>query len=190
MYENDAFGGTFGSTPSVDTTTNGSGNGHGAQAGSWQPDPWGRYQLRYWDASGWTSHVATNGQQAEDPVSGSPPAFTATATPMAAPASAPMPMPYQPQPYGYSTSMYMRQTTNGMAVASLVLGILWMYWLGSILALVFGYIAKRQIDQSNGQQTGRGMAVAGIVLGWIGVAILSVIIVAGLIAAGTSNNNY
>ena len=29
-------------------------------------------------------------------------------------------------------------TTSGLAVASLVLGIVWLWWLGSILALVFG----------------------------------------------------
>src|SRR4051812_26278198 len=183
MYENDAFGGTFGSTPAVGTTTNGSGNGHGAATGSWQPDPWGRFQLRYWDTNGWTSHVSTNGQQTEDPVSGAPPAFAP------APAAGYQPQWYPAQPYGYSTAMSMRQTTNGMAVASLVLGILWMYWLGSILALVFGYIGKRQIDRSNGQQTGRGLAVAGIVLGWVGVAVLCVFMAAGFLAAATSNNN-
>src|SRR3990170_690939 len=61
------------------------------------------------------------------------------------------------------------QKTNGMAIASLVLGIVWVYGVGSILALVFGYMAKGQIDGSGGRETGRGMATAGIVLGWIGV---------------------
>ena len=64
------------------------------------------------------------------------------------------------------------QKTNGLAVASMVLGILWICWIGSILALVFGYVAKRQIDQSGGQMAGRGMAIAGIVLGWVGVGFL------------------
>ena len=62
--------------------------------------------------------------------------------------------------------------TNGFAVASLVLGILWLYWIGSILALIFGMIAKSQIDQSGGYQQGRGLAIAGIVLGWVGVGFL------------------
>lgn len=62
------------------------------------------------------------------------------------------------------------QTTNGFAVASLVLGIVWFWGLGSILALVLGYVAKSQIDQSRGAEGGRGMAIAGIVLGWVGVA--------------------
>jgi hypothetical protein len=62
--------------------------------------------------------------------------------------------------------------TNGMAIASMVLGILWLYWIGSVLALIFGYVAKGQIDASGGRQGGRGMAIAGIVLGWVGVGTL------------------
>ena len=63
-------------------------------------------------------------------------------------------------------------TTNGYAIASLVLGILWIWWLGSILALAFGYSARRQIKASEGRQTGEGLAVAGIVLGWVGIGTL------------------
>ena len=68
---------------------------------------------------------------------------------------------------------YGRPPTNGMAVASMVLGILGMVgmiWIVSpILALVFGYISKGQIDRSGGVQEGRGYAIAGIVLGWVGI---------------------
>ena len=67
-------------------------------------------------------------------------------------------------------------TTNGFAVASLVLGIVWAMGIGSILALVFGYVAKNRIDQSGGTQTGRGMAIAGIVLGWVGVSFIVLMI--------------
>jgi membrane protease YdiL (CAAX protease family) len=68
--------------------------------------------------------------------------------------------------------------TNGLAIASLVLGIVWIWGIGSILALVFGYRAKRQIAGTNGRQGGRGMATAGIVLGWVGIvgAVLVTII--------------
>jgi hypothetical protein len=65
-----------------------------------------------------------------------------------------------------------------MAVASLVLGILWIYWIGSVLALVFGYIAKQQIQQRG--EAGAGMAVAGIVLGWVGIGILGLVVVVGV----------
>jgi hypothetical protein len=77
-------------------------------------------------------------------------------------------------PAGPPAPVYYRPPTNGMAVASMVLGILGMMgmiWVISpILALVFGYMAKGQIDRSGGTQEGRGFAVAGIVLGWVGIA--------------------
>ena len=69
-------------------------------------------------------------------------------------------------------------TTNGFAIASLVLGILWLLWVGSVLALAFGYLAKRQIRESG--QGGDGIATAGIVLGSIGVAFLLVSVVAAI----------
>jgi hypothetical protein len=69
-----------------------------------------------------------------------------------------------------------------MAIASMVLGILWIYWIGSVLALVFGYIAKSQIRDRN--ENGGGMATAGIVLGWIGIAVFVIAVIAG-VAAGT-----
>lgn len=33
----------------------------------WYHDPSGRFELRYWDGSGWTEHVARGGQQFTDP---------------------------------------------------------------------------------------------------------------------------
>lgn len=79
------------------------------------------------------------------------------------------------------------QKMNGFAIASLVLGIVWLYGVGSILALVFGYMAKGQIDGSGGRETGRGMATAGIVLGWIGVGILILIVIVAISAASSSS---
>ncbi len=76
---------------------------------------------------------------------------------------------------------------SGLAIASMVLGIVWVYWIGSILALVFGYIARRQIKQTG--KSGNGMAIAGIVLGWVGVATLILVIILVIVGAsrGTSN---
>jgi Domain of unknown function (DUF4190)/Uncharacterised protein family UPF0547 len=76
--------------------------------------------------------------------------------------------------------------TNGLAIASLVLGIVWAYGLGSILALVFGFLAKGQIDRSNGRETGRGMAIAGIVLGSIGVGLILLVIIAAASSSSSS----
>ncbi|MGY2083456.1 DUF4190 domain-containing protein [Blastococcus sp. SYSU DS0539] len=92
-----------------------------------------------------------------------------------------------PRPYGQPYGGYPYappQRTNGMAIASLVLGILWLYWVGSILALVFGYTAKRQIQERG--ESGSGMATAGIVLGWIGVGLL----VLGLLFGVAASTGY
>ena len=78
------------------------------------------------------------------------------------------------------------RATNGLAVAAMVLGILWIWWVGSILALVFGYIALRQIRASN--QSGRGMAVAGIVLGWVGLAVAIVGLIGAAATAGDQHS--
>lgn len=87
-------------------------------------------------------------------------------------------------PPGYSQVPPSRGA-NGMAIASMVLGIVWVWWVGSILAFTFGLIALRQIRERN--ESGRGMAIAGIVLGSIGVGILIVVIV--LAAVGATHPN-
>jgi hypothetical protein len=74
-------------------------------------------------------------------------------------------------------------STNGFAIASLVLGILWLYWVGSILAVIFGHIALTQT--APGGQGGRGLAIAGLVLGYIGIALLALVII-GAVIVGTA----
>jgi hypothetical protein len=69
--------------------------------------------------------------------------------------------------------------TNGSAIVSVVLGVLWFAGIGSLLALVFGYKARREIKNSAGSQKGSGLATAGIILGWIGIAILAIVVVGG-----------
>ena len=76
-----------------------------------------------------------------------------------------------PQP-GYGAQPPQAAGTNGLAVASLILGLLWVCWLGSLLAVLFGHIALGQIKKTGGVQGGRGLAIAGLVLGYIGVATL------------------
>ena len=131
-------------------------------AAGWYPDPEDPAGMRYWDGSQWTEQRAPGANVA--------PGAMAQAGPAAA----------------RPNVTVVGQTTNGMAVASLVLGILWLYWVGSILALVFGYVAKGQIDASGGTQGGRGLAVAGIVLGWVGVGVLAVLLV--VLAVGSASS--
>lgn len=83
----------------------------------------------------------------------------------------------------YAPPIQTVRRTSGMAIASLVLGILWIYWLGSILALVFGYLAKAEIRRSPERIEGNGLATAGIVLGWVGIGTLLMMILLIIIAA-------
>ena len=52
------------------------------QPAGWFNDPYGRFQLRYWDGSAWTAHVSTNGVQQVDPLG------TSTIVPFAIPKTA------------------------------------------------------------------------------------------------------
>jgi hypothetical protein len=72
-------------------------------------------------------------------------------------------------------------TTSETAIASLVCGLLgWTVIpvVGSVLAIVLGYIAKGQIARSAGQRTGNELATAGRVLGYVslGVAVVGALI--------------
>ena len=80
--------------------------------------------------------------------------------------------------------------TSGMAIASLVLGLVWAYGIGSILAIVFGFIAKKNIREAGGMETGGGMATAGIVLGIIGVVAVVIIIIAAVTVDSNSDYYY
>jgi Domain of unknown function (DUF1707)/Domain of unknown function (DUF4190) len=67
---------------------------------------------------------------------------------------------------------------NGLAITSVVAGVLWIWWLGSIAAVVMGHVALRQIARSGGTQTGRAAAVAGLGLGYFGLTVLLAVILA------------
>ena len=70
--------------------------------------------------------------------------------------------------------------TNGMAIASLVCGILG--WVGfpvvaPILAVIFGHVARGQMSRTG--EGGGGMALAGLLLGYINLALsLAALVVA------------
>ncbi|GCD93916.1 DUF4190 domain-containing protein [Embleya hyalina] len=97
--------------------------------------------------------------------------------------------PYGPQPYAHGYHQYPgygghlpQPGTNGLAIASMILGIVWIYWLGSLLAVIFGHIALAQTARTG--QEGRGMAIAGVVLGWIGMAVLALVVVVLVVDSG------
>lgn len=71
--------------------------------------------------------------------------------------------------------MVQRVTTNGFAVASLVLSLCWGYGLLSVLAIVFSTIGRKQVAERG--QNGGGLATAGLVIGIVGLAFAVILII-------------
>jgi hypothetical protein len=142
----------------------------------------------------------------EPPIELSEPAPSAVAPSPAAPAAqwtAPQPTAAAPYAHAdqyslqYQSGMAPQQQASGMAIASLVLGIVSVLsfcgmHIGvivglpcAILAIVFGILARQKIER--GEAGGRGMALAGIICGSIHIALLIIvaIIILIVIAAAT-----
>lgn len=69
-------------------------------------------------------------------------------------------------------------STNGFAIASLACSCAGPFFLGigCILGIVFGFVARSQIRQSNGSQSGGGLALAGIIVGFSLIALFVLIV--------------
>jgi hypothetical protein len=109
-----------------------------------------------------------------------PPPSPPPAPPFAPPQYAP-PAQYA-APYGYQVVR-----RNGLAIASMVVGIVgilmfWLYAIVPIVAIVFGHVALSQIKKRG--QEGRGMAIAGIVTGYVGLGLFALV----LLAAAAQNS--
>jgi Domain of unknown function (DUF4190) len=107
---------------------------------------------------------------------------TVPAGPGGPPAPAPVPGYGYGSPYGYGYGYGpapVSRPTNGLAVASLVCGIIGLFsctLLTGIPAIVMGIVARSQIRRSGGVQQGDGVALAGIITGAVATAIGVVII--------------
>lgn len=68
---------------------------------------------------------------------------------------------------------------DGLAIASLVLSLIWLMGLGSIAAVVLGHVSRNKAQQEGRPKS--GVALAGLILGYLGSAFF----VVGIIAAIT-----
>ena len=69
--------------------------------------------------------------------------------------------------------------TNPLAIISLVFGILgWVAlpFLGALIAVITGHIARGQIRESRGEYQGDGLAMAGLILGYLSLALILLIL--------------
>ncbi len=78
---------------------------------------------------------------------------------------------------------------NGMALASMILGIVSVV-LGTLLltaipGVICGHIARRQIRESPYPQGGDGMAIAGLILGYLSIilTVVMILVFAGIVFA-------
>jgi Domain of unknown function (DUF4190) len=85
----------------------------------------------------------------------------------------PAPMGYMPGAMGYAGPR-----TDGMAIASLICGIVgivcFVFCFGVVLgpvAAILGYISRQRIASSGGTLSGGGLALAGLILGVVAFAI-------------------
>ena len=77
--------------------------------------------------------------------------------------------------------------TSTLAIISLVSGILgWslLPWVGSLVAIVAGHMARSEIRKNPDTREGDGMAVAGLVLGWASFIIGLLVILAFMLFFG------
>ena len=80
-----------------------------------------------------------------------------------------------------ATTPTLNPQDSSLALASLIAGILgWTIFplLGSIVAIITGYLGKKEIKESRGALTGDGMATAGLILGYIQVGFVVLVLIA------------
>ena len=172
-------------------------------AAGWYADPTGRFDHRYWDGATWTEHVSRHGEATTDPVDGSGAAGETEATPEEAPGwETQTGQPWHTgsgqtwETTGGSTPSWQTQAaastrTNGKAIVSLVLSIVWLGGLASIPAVILGIMAKREIRERP-DEGGAGVATAGIVIGVIGVigAVLILLAILSFVAIGSGEQVF
>jgi hypothetical protein len=83
--------------------------------------------------------------------------------------------------------------TNTLAVISLIAGVLsWVLFpfIAGVVAVITGHMARSEIRNSYGQQSGDGLALAGLILGYLHLAtfcfgiFIFVLIFGGMIGLG------
>ena len=99
---------------------------------------------------------------------------------------------YPPPPPGAPGGYGQPQKTSPLAIVSLVLGIIGVpcctFFVFGIGAVITGFLARKQINESQGTLKGGGMATAGLVLG--ALTIVLAIVVWSLNIAGVLDSNY
>lgn len=84
--------------------------------------------------------------------------------------------------YPQTTAAVQPQSTSGLAITSLVCGILAFVTMGlaGLPAVITGHLALSAIRKSGGILGGRGMAIAGLIMGYVGFVLIVLAVLAAL----------
>jgi hypothetical protein len=77
--------------------------------------------------------------------------------------------------------------TSTAAIVSLVFGILsWVLlpFVGAVVAVIAGHMARAEIRRANGAMDGDGLAIGGLVLGWLHLASMLLFLLAVFVFFG------
>ena len=113
---------------------------------SWEPDPTGRHQYRWWDGERWTDQVADDGVQAVDPVSSTEAGLPLEAPPPESPSPG---LPPEDSDSGLSTDH--PDLSLMLATRSQRLGALFLELLLAIITLLIGWLIWSLIVYARGQ---------------------------------------
>jgi len=112
-----------------------------------------------------------------------PPQPNPYAQPAAQPSPYVQPGPYvQAGPYGAPGYVYATgPRTNTLAIVSFVasLAAMFLFFFGSVTAIITGHIALNQIKKTN--EGGHGFALAGVIIGYVGLGLAIIFVVAYII---------
>jgi hypothetical protein len=112
---------------------------------------------------------------------------------------------YCPQCVAKGIPYQTASSTNTLAILSLIFGIIsiptsFCYGCGiifAIVAIITGFIARSQIKQSAGRQSGDGLALAGLIIGAIvtALAVIGILCYVGfliitIVASASSNSSF
>lgn len=104
----------------------------------------------------------------------------------------PPPGSYPPAPGGYGGAPQGNKKALWsmiVGIASLVLGLFCgLLIVGSIVAIVLGFIARGEIKRSQGAQTGAGQALTGIITGFVLIALFVLVVI--LYATGAIDYDF
>jgi hypothetical protein len=159
--------------------------------GGWQDQSWPSYQDPNQPASGMPSSPAGYGGYDTPVYQGQPQPQQPVYPQSVQPAS------YPGYGYGQPVAVAPTQSTNGLAIASLIVSLAGLFTCGltSLVGAILGHVARKQIRERG--EGGDGLALGGIISGWIifglaaiGLVIYLVLIVAVFSTAATVDYDY